>query len=162
MVAVTEDEIVQFVTGLPGVVAVTASEAGGAPEGTWGDRFFFYDPTGDDAAAQRMPFATIVTQDYAGFDEASDLNRPDVFRLNIGAGRTAFEQLIGHSATAHAQHQDDYDYAARDVLLPHPVYASQGWVCVLNPGETTTGLVRRLLSDAHALAAERHRRRHEA
>lgn len=92
----TQDDIIAFTTSLPGVVAVTASEATGAPRVAWGDSFFFYDPGGDTPADRRMPFATIVTQDYAGFDAASDLNRPGVFWLNIAVSRSVFEQLIGY------------------------------------------------------------------
>ena len=44
-----------------------------------------------------MPFATIVTKDYTGFDTASDLNRPGVFRLNVGVGRDTFRALFGDS-----------------------------------------------------------------
>jgi len=43
---VTESDIIEVVAALPGVVAVTASEANGAPEVAWGDTFFFYDPEG--------------------------------------------------------------------------------------------------------------------
>jgi hypothetical protein len=63
----TESEIIEFVTGsLAGVDVVVASEANGAPEVSWGDTFFFYDPGGKVPAARRMPFATIVTKDYGG------------------------------------------------------------------------------------------------
>ena len=96
----TKDDIVAFATGLPGVVAFTASEANGAPEVSWGDSFFFYDPDGDPSIDRQMPFATIVTNDYDGSDTASDLNRPGVFRLNIGVGRPAFEKLIGYPPRA--------------------------------------------------------------
>jgi hypothetical protein len=58
----TQDEIIAFVTGLPGVVVVTASEATGAPEVAWGDSFFICDPDGDSPTDRRMPFATIVTK----------------------------------------------------------------------------------------------------
>ena len=151
----TQDEIIAFVTGLPGVVAVVASEANGAPEVAWGDSFFFYDPDGDSPANRRMPFATIVTKDYAGFDTSSDLNRPGVFRLNIGVGREALEEL-----TRHPPGGADFDAAAIDTLIPHPVYADQGWVAILNPGEKTAALARALVTDAHARAVRRHRRRH--
>lgn len=155
----TQDDITAFVTGLPGVVAVTASEASGAPEVAWGDSFFFYDPDGDAPADRRMPFATIVTQDYDGFDTASRLNRPGVFRLNIGVGRTAFEELLGYPPAAHADRSARIDFTAFDRLIPHPVYASQGWVAILNPGETTAALACSLLGDAHARAVQRHHRR---
>ena len=67
----TEDEISEFVTGLPGVVKTTASAANGAPESAWGDSFFFYDPDGETEPDKRWPFATIVVSDYPGFDMSS-------------------------------------------------------------------------------------------
>jgi hypothetical protein len=152
----TEDDVIAFVTGLPEVRAVTASEANGAPEVSWGDTFFFHAPEG--AEPGRMPFATIVTKDYAGFDTASDLDRPGVFRVNIGVGRAAFEELLGYPPAAHDAHAGRFDYTALDRLIPHPVYAVQAWVAILNPGETTAALTRSLLGDAHARAARRHRR----
>jgi hypothetical protein len=153
----TQDDIIEFVTSLPGVVAVTASEANGAPEVSWGDSFFFYDPDGA-PKNRRMPFATIVTQDYDGFDTASNLNRPGVFRLNIAVGRIAFEELIGYPPAAHAGQPARLDYTAIDQLVPHPVYATQAWVAILNPGETTAALACSLLTDAHTRAVERPRR----
>ena len=114
----TAEEIIAFVASLPGVAAVTASEANGAPEAAWGDSFFFCDPE-DDAASRRMPFATIVTQDCDGWDTASDLNRPGVFRLNIAVGRTAFEKLTGYPPGEHDAQAVRFDYTALD-RLPAP------------------------------------------
>lgn len=151
-----ENDVIEFVTGLPGVVAVTAGEDNGAPQAAWGDSFFYYDPD-DDPANRKWPFATIVVKDYEGFDTASDLNRPGVFRVNIGVGRAVFEELLGYPPAAHADHHQALDYRVLDRLLPHPVYAAQSWVCVLNPGEATAARVRDLLTGAHARAAARHR-----
>jgi hypothetical protein len=148
-------DIIAFVTSLPAVVVVTASEADGAPEVAWGDSFCYYDPDGAEAN-RRMPFATIVIKDYDGFDTASNLNRPGVFRLNISVGRTVFEQLLGYPPAAHAA-QTDIDYTVIDQVIPHPVYAGQGWVSILNPGEATTAQARSLLTEAHARTAARHR-----
>lgn len=153
----SQGDIVAFLTALPGVVVVTASEEDGAPEVAWGDSFFFYDPDGDTPVDRRMPFATIVTKDYDGFDTASDLNRPGVFRLNVNVGRTAFEDLLGFPPAAHAEQAARFDYPALDTLLPHPVYAPQAWVAILNPGERTAAQARELLGGAHARAVRRHR-----
>jgi hypothetical protein len=154
----TEDEVIRFVSSLPCVDALTAGEENGAPEVAWGDTFFFYDPHGDIPADRKLPFATIVTKDYPGFDSASNLNRPGVFRVNIAVGRRIYQDLFGHPPAAHADHHATYDYSAVDRLTPHPVYATQGWVSIVNPGETTTAQVRSLLTEAHARAAERHHR----
>jgi hypothetical protein len=49
------------------------------------------------------------------------------------------------------------DYAVLDTLLPHPVYASQHWVCVLVPGaETFETTVRPLLDEAYRLAVRKY------
>jgi hypothetical protein len=150
------DDIIAFAAGLPGVVAVTAGEENDAPEVSWGDTFFFHDPDGD-PAARRMPFATIVVHDYDGFDTASGLNRPGVFRLNLAVGRTAYEELLGHPPAAYADHAGSFDPTALDTLIPHPVYAAQSWVAILCPGEATAALARELLTGAHARAVRRHR-----
>jgi hypothetical protein len=156
----TEDDIIEFVRGLPDVVATTGSEANGAPEAAWGDSFFFYDPIGD-AANQLFPFATLVTNDYPGFDEASELSRDGVFRLNIAIGRRAFEDQIGYPANRHPDHAAEFDYTNLDTLLPHPVYAVQGWVSVLCPSNKSTERAKALLTDAHRLAAKRYARRNQ-
>ena len=115
----------------------------------WGDSFFFYDPD-DSPDDRRMPFTTIVTKDYDGFDEASDLNRPGVFRLNISVGRTALEELIGYPAPEDAAQAETgrFDYTAFDQLFPHPAYAPQAWVSIINPGENTCDLARSLITGA--------------
>jgi len=152
----TEDEIIQFVSDLPGVVTTTANEASGAPESAWGDSFFFYDPDGDTDPTNRWPFATIVVSDYPGFDESSQLNRPGVFRLNINVGRTGIEELFGFPPAAHAGHANDFDNAALDRLIPHPVYAAQAWVSILNPNQSAAQ-AKAVLQQAHSRAAGRHR-----
>jgi len=153
---VTEDDIISFVSALPGVDVLTAGEENGAPEAAWGDSFMYYDPDLNIPADRRFPFATIVVSDYEGFDTESNLNRPGVFRLNINVGRQQFEQLIGHPPAAQPQHQGDFDYAVLDTVLPHPAYGVQGWVSILNPAQTAEQ-ARSLLADAHTRAVARHR-----
>src|SRR5690349_11671281 len=111
----TERELFDLAAGLPDTYAMTASEEGGAPEPAWGDSFFFIREERD------MPFATIVVSDYPGFDEASELDRDGVFRLNVSLGREGFIERLGHPPGAPV----DVDYTALDTLMPHPVYATQ-------------------------------------
>jgi hypothetical protein len=156
---VTETEIIRYVSDLPGVVSLTASEEGRAPAAAWGDTFFFYDPDNNLPENQRLPFATIVIHDYAGWDTESNLDRDGIFRVNVAIGRSGFERLLGYPAATQTAHHRDFDYEATDVLLPHPIYASQGWVSILNPGDHTSGQLRDLLDEAYGLAAGRHARR---
>ena len=111
-----------------------------------GAAFFSLDPE------KHWPnYATIVWTD--DFDQASNLSRPGVFRLNIGLGRATFERLVGGVT--------DPDYAEMDRILPHPVYAKQRWVSILNPSDATMrDVVMPLLTGAHnRLAAQRARSR---
>src|SRR2546423_3008879 len=99
----------------------------------------------------RMPFATIVTKDYGEFDNASNLDRPGVFRLNIGVGKETFQSLfLGDAA---------HDFTALDVLMPHPVYGRNHWVCVLNPSEATFERLKPLIAEAYGIVVERLGRR---
>ena len=45
-----------------------------------------------------------------------------------------------------------YDFQKTDTLLPHPVYAWMGWVCVLNPSHETFEQCRPLLENAYTKA----------
>ena len=95
-------------------------------------------------------FATLVTNDSN--DDASNLSRPGVFRLNIGVSRGTFERLVGADV--------DPDYTALDCLLPHPVYARQHWLSILNPSsQNFEDVVKPLLAEGYErLSAQRARR----
>jgi hypothetical protein len=114
-----------------------------------GATFFSLDPE------KHWPnFATIVTTDEHDEGAPSNLARPGVFRLNLGVGRATFERLVGSLANP--------DYAAFERVLPHPVYAKQLWISILNPSdETFRDVVQPLLAEAHDRLAAR-RARHGA
>jgi Family of unknown function (DUF6194) len=160
MAGVTLEEYLDLARRLPDVEVTTADEASGAPEVAWGDSFISYRPSaplpGDD---REFPFATVVTQNYPGFDTASQLDREGVFRLNFGVGRREYERLLGHTPAEYEQHQDEYDPAAIGVLVPHPTYAVQGWVSLVCGGDIPAEPATSLLTFAYERAAERHRRR---
>jgi hypothetical protein len=147
----TDDEVVEFVTNLEGTVVTVASEEKGDPEMAWGDSFFFYDPDGITDPRRRLPYATIVVSDYPGFDEASDLNRDGVFRVNLWVSPDSFDRFVPDEV--------DVDYAALDQIIPHPVYAKQSWLSVLNPGPATEATLRGLLVEAHDRARGRYQKR---
>jgi hypothetical protein len=104
-----------------------------------GASFFSLDPE------RHFPnFATIVTTDEHDEGAPSDLSsRPGVFRLNIGVGRETFERIAEAAGTEPAT-------SAFDTLFPHPVYARQHWISILNPSEATfRDIVVPLLTEAH-------------
>ncbi len=150
-----QDAIIQYITDtFTGIEVVRPTDGPGA-----GDTFFFYDPQRNLDPAHRQPFATIVTKDYGAFDDASHLNRLDVFRLNIGVSRDTFRARFDPAPGAESDQSTPYDFAALDRLMPHPVYAPQSFVCVLTPSPDTFDAVKPLLADAYARVATRHARR---
>ena len=135
------DELAGRICRLPDVSQLIAGPGTGAPELSWGDRFFF-------AGEDRMrPFATIVVRDVPGFDERSDLDRPGAFRLNVELGRAEFGALFGFGPEEFAARRDGIDFATPDRWFPHPVYAVQSWASVVNP---VTVEVDRLIAHARS------------
>ncbi len=129
----TEDDITQHIIDMLG---------GGHFQVADDNTFFFH------GANDKFPFATIVTKDHES-DNASKLDRPGVFRLNVGVGKETFRALFGEGEQAGT------DYAALDRLMPHPVYGKMHWVSVINPGDKTFETVKPLIVEARSLAATR-------
>jgi hypothetical protein len=157
-----EASITQYITDTFAGVDVDKPETSGGPEIAWGDTFFIYDPHGNLEPQRRFPFATIVTKDYGDFDRASNLNRPGVFRLNIGVSKETYRSLFGQQPAppaATGMVDTGHDFTVLDQLLPHPVYAPQSWVCVLNPSDAIFQKLRPLLAEAYDLAVSRYTRR---
>jgi hypothetical protein len=122
-----------------------------------GDTFAIYDPDGNLPPERQLPFATIVTGDH--YDTVSTLERPGTYRLNIGLTKATYTTLFGAAPTQRDGNgvlETGFDYAAIDTLMPHPYYASQYWVCIVNPSEASWSRVVDLLAEAHAFAARKY------
>ena len=111
--------------------------------------FFFYR---DD---HMVPFATIASSGNE-HEKVSNLQRPGVYRLNIGVTREPFQSLFGTDKV----NISDYDFTALDVIMPHPDYSAQLFICVLSPGEATFERVKPLLAEAYEIAVKKYNRRH--
>ena len=98
-------------------------------------------------------YATLVTTDE--HDDASHLDRPGTFRLNLGVDGETFERI--------AAADPDPDYTAFDRLLPHPVYGQQHWISIVNPSEGSfRETVIPLIALAHDRLAAVRARHHDA
>ena len=136
-----ESSIVDYITQTFPAVETTTN---------YGYIFFFY------RSERQLPFATFIATDNE-YDHLSNLDRPGVYRLNIGISRETFQALFG-TAKVDVSH---YDYTALDVIMPHPEYAPQNFVCVLSPGEATVEKVRALLAEAYEIAVRRYTRQNK-
>ncbi len=117
-----------------------------------GTTYFFYDP------AQKFPFVTLITND--DHDQASNLRREAVFRLNIGISKATFQALFGSKVLPASMEELTalgYDFTALNQLLPHPVYGRMYWVCILNPDTARfEEEIKPLLAEAYAMAVKKY------
>ncbi|WP_067664273.1 DUF6194 family protein [Nocardia miyunensis] len=153
----TPDGIIEFLSGLDNVLTMRPGPGDGSPEISWGDTFFYYSGEGG-IPSSAQPFATIVTKNYPG-DEASHLDRPGAFRVNIAAGRAEFIRRVGRAPRE--INGAPVDYALEDTVLPHPVYGAAGWLAVVNPGIRTEAVTHDLLRSAYERARSQYERHTE-
>jgi len=113
-----------------------------------GYTFFFYR---DD---HMHAFATIASTGNE-YERISNLDRPGVYRLNIGVRRETFKSLFGTNKI----NVSDYDFTALDTIMPHPDYSSQFFLCVLSPSQATFERIRPMLAEAYDVAMKRYNRR---
>ncbi|MDX2967752.1 DUF6194 family protein [Kribbella solani] len=119
-----------------------------------GDLFYLYDPAADLPPERQQPFATIVTGDH--YEKVSRLDEPGAWRLNLALTKATYTSLFGPAPTERNADwvlNSGHDYSARDTLMPHPFYAAQYWVAIVNP----TGLdqLLPLIQEAYDFAARK-------
>src|SRR5687767_8297109 len=81
-----------------------------------GMTFYFY------GADRKLQFAVVMNKDNA-YDRASNLDRPGVFRLDIGVSRDTYRSLFGQQPArpgAEGVVNTGHDFTALDQLMPHP------------------------------------------
>lgn len=122
------------------------------PLESWGEKSFFLNPGGQ--LKRGTYFATIKEKDGDN-DRASHLSRSGIFRLNIGVSKQCYLSLFQKLPQRSAKGQSilwEGDFTEIDKLLPHPIYAWMGWICVLNPSAQTFTLCQSYLEDAYQKA----------
>lgn len=147
------DDLLSRVREFDGILVLEPGPGSNAPEIAWGDSFFYYAPEGE-VPTNVQPFGTIVTKDYPD-DTASALDGPGRWRLNVHVDTDTFVRLVGEEPRALGWTRD---FAAPDVVNPHPVYGPLGWVSIVTP-EATAELALELLRGAYDAARARYDRR---
>ena len=122
------------------------------PKASWGETALFYNP------GRTLPngvyFCTFKERDGEN-DRASVLTRDGVFRVSIGVSPATYVERFGPRPARPAKGgvvNTGHDFAALDVLTPHPVYAWMGWVQILSPTASSYAEIRPLIEEAHRLA----------
>lgn len=146
----TPDEVLAYcLENLPDTVLVES----------WGERGIFYNPNN---ALKRGVYVLTVKEKDGENDKNSRLDREDTYRVNLGLRKETFRQRFGALPKRPAKGGAvamDYDFSIQNALLPHPVYAWMGWVCVLNPSEETFEELKPLIDEAYGYAKEKFAKR---
>ena len=127
---------------------ITDTFAGVETAENFGYTFFFY------RSDHKLPFATLATSDN-DYERVSRLDRPGVFRLNVGVSKLTFQSLFGPQAVD----VSSYDFTALDTIMPHPDYAAQHFICVLSPSEATFRILQPMIAEAYDIARRRFTKR---
>lgn len=126
---------------------------------SWGEKGIFYNP---DHVLKRGVYILTVKEKDGDNDKGSDLDREDVYHVNMGIRKKTFTELFGavpKRPSAGGIVDMNYDFTALDKMLPHPVYAWMAWMCVLNPSEQTFEKLKPFIKEAYEYAKEKFKKR---
>lgn len=118
----------------------------------WGERGLFYNPGGD---LPRGAYFLTVKERNGENDRASNLDRPGVYRVNVGLSKGSYRTRFGDPPARPPKGgvvDTGHEFTTTDELLPHPVYAWAGWVCVLSPSAETLSTLWPLVDEAYERA----------
>lgn len=122
---------------------------------SWGERGIFYNP---DYTLKRGIYVLTVKEKDGKNDKASDLNRENTFRVNLGIRKKTFVELfsfIPKRPQAGGVVEMEYNFKEYNEIIPHPVYAWMGWISILNPSKEAFEKLKPLIQEAYDLSLEK-------
>lgn len=135
------------------IIDYTTSRFEGVVENTnWGERGLFYNP--ENKLSKGIYILTFKEKDGPN-DRASNVNRADVYRLNLGISKNTFRQIFGEIPRRPLAGQvadTGHNFSELDRIMPHPVYGWMSWIAVLNPSDKTFEQLEPLISEGVELA----------
>ncbi len=131
------------------------------PKSSWGETALFYNP--GKILPNGVYFCTIKEKNGEN-DQASQLDREDIFRLSIGISKESYQELFGEKPKRPKKGgiiktTTKYDFTQTNVLMPHPIYGWMSWVQILNPSEKSFEKLLPLIKEAHAQAVNKFNRK---
>ncbi len=141
----TDDILKYCIKNLPGTVLTE----------TWGEKAVFYNPGN---VLKKGVYVLTIKEKNGENDKASNLDRKDIFRVNLGLRKDTFKKLFGELPARPAAGKTvdmNYDFTKTDEILPHPVYAWMGWISILNPSKKTSDTLIPFINEAYSFAKEK-------
>ena len=126
---------------------------------SWGESGIFYNPGG---VLKRGVYVLTVKEKDGANDRASQLNRPGIYRVNLGLRKETCTRLFGPLPSRPPKGgvvSAGADFTALDRLMPHPVYAWMGWIAALNPSPETFEAMKPLIQESYEYAREKFAKR---
>lgn len=126
---------------------------------SWGEKGVFYNPQ---HKLKRGVYVLTIKEKDGENDKSSNLNRANIFRVNLGIRKTTFKELFGEIPNRPAAGgivDMDYDFTELDKIIPHPVYAWMGWISVLNPSVKTFETLKPFIEEAYTFSKEKFSKR---
>jgi hypothetical protein len=122
---------------------------------SWGEKGIFYNPQN---VLKRGVYVLTIKEKDGTNDKGSNLNRENIFRVNLGLRKQTFKEMFGFTPkrpNAGCIVDMNYDFTILNTIIPHPVYAWMGWISVLNPSEETFEKVKPLIQEAYEFSKEK-------
>ena len=126
---------------------------------SWGESGIFYNPG---VVLKRGVYVLTVKEKDGANDRASQLNRPGIYRVNLGLRKETYTRLFGPLPSRPPKGgvvSAGADFTALDRLMPHPVYAWMGWIAALNPSPETFEAMKPLIQESYEYAREKFAKR---
>ncbi|MGC6174571.1 DUF6194 family protein [Lacrimispora sp. 38-1] len=140
------DDILEYCTSnLDGIVLIES----------WGEKGIYYNPCN---TLKRGVYILTIKEKDGDNDKSSNLNRDNIFRVNLGIRKTTFKELFGEipkRPSAGNTVDMNYDFTELDKIIPHPVYAWMGWISVLNPSIETFETLKSFIEEAYGFSKEK-------
>ncbi|AZV58045.1 DUF6194 family protein [Clostridium sp. AWRP] len=142
----TIDEILQYCNNnLEGTTLIES----------WGEKGIFYNP---EKVLKRGVYVLTIKEKDGANDKSSELNRKNIFRVNLGLRKSTFKEMFGEipkRPSAGGIVDMNYDFTILDTIIPHPVYAWIGWISVLSPSKDTFEKLKPLIQEAYEFSKEK-------
>lgn len=140
------DDILEYCTSnLDGTVLIES----------WGEKGIYYNPCN---TLKRGVYILTIKEKDGDNDKSSNLNRDNIFRVNLGIRKTTFKEFFGEIPKRPSSGNTvdmNYDFAELDKIIPHPVYAWMGWISVLNPSIETFETLKSFIEEAYGFSKEK-------